>query len=57
MTWEDINALLEDGYEVNDDRLPYLENTPINTGKTNQLVYKRYGNLMAYTIGGNHTVD
>ena len=39
-TREDINALLADGYEVDDDRLPAPENTPRNTGKTDQPVYK-----------------
>ena len=39
-TREDINDLLEDGYEVDDDRLTAPENTPSNTGKTGQPVYK-----------------
>ena len=39
ITQEDIHALQADGYEVNDDRLPDPENTPSNTGKTDQLVY------------------
>ena len=39
-TRENINALLADGYEVNYDRLPTPENTPRNTVKNNQPVYK-----------------
>ena len=39
-TQENINALLADGYEVDDDRLPAPGNTPINTGKKYQPVYK-----------------
>ena len=39
-TRENINALLADGYEVDDDRLPDPENTTSNTGKKNQPVYK-----------------
>ena len=39
-TQEDINDLLADGYKVDDDRLPDPENSPINTGKTDQPVYK-----------------
>ena len=39
---EDINALLEDGYEVDDDILPAPKNTQSNIGKTDQPVYK-YG--------------
>ena len=37
---EDINAVLVDEYEVDDYRLPASENTPSNTGKNNQPVYK-----------------
>ena len=37
---EDINALLEYGYEVDDDKLPAHENKTITTGKTYQTVYK-----------------
>ena len=39
-TQYELNALLADGYDVNDDRLPAPENTPSNTGKNNQPVYK-----------------
>ena len=39
-TIEVINALLADGYKVNDDRLPDPDNTPSNTVKTDQPVYK-----------------
>ena len=39
-TPENINSLLEDGYEVYDDRLPATENKPRNTEKNDQLVYK-----------------
>ena len=39
-TVEDINSLLAYGYKVDNDRLPAPENTPSNTGKTDQLVYK-----------------
>ena len=39
-TREDINALIVDGYEVDDDRLPDHDNTPINTCKYNQPIYK-----------------
>ena len=39
-TWEDINYLLAYGYKVDGDRLPAPKNTPSNTGKTDQLVYK-----------------
>ena len=38
--WEGINALLADGYKVDDDRLPVPYNTPSNTGKRDQMVYK-----------------
>ena len=38
---EDINALLVYGYEFDDGRLPTPENTPINTGKNYQPVYKQ----------------
>ena len=33
-TREGINDLLDDGYEVNDDRLPDQNNKPIATGDT-----------------------
>ena len=39
-TREDINDILADGYEVDDDILPAPDNIPINTGKTDQLLYK-----------------
>ena len=39
-TREDKNALLEDGYEVDDDRLPSPKNKPSATGDTDQPVYK-----------------
>ena len=39
-TLEGINALLEDSYEVDDDRLPDTEKTPRNAGRTYQPVYK-----------------
>ena len=39
-TQEDIHDLLSDGYKVDDDRLPYPKNSPINTDKTDQPVYK-----------------
>ena len=39
-TREDINALLADGYEVDDDRLPAPKNTPRNTVQTDLMVYK-----------------
>ena len=39
-TREDINALLEDGYEVYNDIIPGPENKPRNTGETYQPVYK-----------------
>ena len=37
---EDTNALLEDGYEVDDDILPATKNKPIPTGDTYRPVYK-----------------
>ena len=37
---EDIHALLADGYKVYDDRPPAPKNTPSNTGKNDQPVYK-----------------
>ena len=40
-TQENINALLADGYEVDDDILPATENTPSNTGGNNQPIYKQ----------------
>ena len=39
-TRQDINALLEDGYEIGDDRLPAPDNKPSATGKTDRPVYK-----------------
>ena len=39
-TQEDINALLSDGYEVDDDRLPAPKNKPIPTGDNDRPVYK-----------------
>ena len=37
---EGINDLLDDGYEVYDDRLPYPENKPIPTGNNDHPLYK-----------------
>ena len=37
---EDINYLLAYGYKVDGDRLPAPKNTPSNTGKTDQPIYK-----------------
>ena len=39
-TQEYINAFMEYGYEVNNDRLPTLENKPSARGDTYQPVYK-----------------
>ena len=39
-TQENINALLADGYEVDDDRLPAPENKHSPIGETEQPVYK-----------------
>ena len=39
-TQEGINFLLEDAYRVEDDGLLYPENTPINTGITDQPLNK-----------------
>ena len=39
-TQEDINDFLADGYKVDSDRLPSPNNTPINTRKTDQPIYK-----------------
>ena len=39
-TLEGINDLLDDGHEVDDDRLPANENKPIPTGNTDQPLYK-----------------
>ena len=39
-TQEDINALLEDGYEVDDDIFPAADNKLSSTGKTELLVYR-----------------
>ena len=40
MTQEDMNALLEDGYKIDDDRLPYTYNKSSATDDTYQPVYK-----------------
>ena len=39
-TLEDIYALLEDGYKVDDDRIPDPKNKPIPTGDTDLPIYK-----------------
>ena len=39
-TWEGINDLLDDGYEVNDDRLSDLNNKPTPIGDNERPVYK-----------------
>ena len=42
MVREDTNALLVDGYEVNDDQQPSPENKPSDRGNTDRPIYK-YG--------------
>ena len=58
-TREDINALLAYGYAVNDDRIPVPENTPSNTGKTEQPVYKEGGkwNVIDYKRASGCQLD
>ena len=39
-TWEDINSLLEDGYKVDNYRLPSQKNKPSAIVGTDQPLYK-----------------